>query len=388
MLARLPPHPNLVVLNRLVLDEANETQVVGFTTRYIPSKTLEAHQPPFKLKWLKQLMQTVDDLNLKQGIIHQDVIDRNLIIDPNTDSIVLMDFNVAYRVGIGITKHPGRAEEAKWAGRDDVKGVMLFLYEYITRDPALKAGCYDMSQVDETPLMDRAKWVKHPSVSLDAEVADFYSELMAWVRRRRAPGNQLAHYTEAPQPLEWPSIKEVVEKQGRRKSFQVRSQRRAGLPYLSWTRPSSSKLDPARRLLATGRYADEEKAAQKAMAKAIEASRHNPLRELPPVGRWSNDTAPIIPWEPGQIPWEIGKNVEASAKAETGEKVEAGAKGKAGAVPGPRVLRPRQKRKMEGEGDNEASVIAAPNRAVKEKKAPSTRGKKLGPRAAGRPRRS
>ncbi|KAK3302626.1 uncharacterized protein B0T15DRAFT_577693 [Chaetomium strumarium] len=387
MLARLPPHPNLVLLDRLVLDEAAMTQVVGFTMRYIPSKTLEAHRPPFKLKWLKQLMQIVDDLNLKHGIIHQDILDRNLIIDPDTDSIMLMDFNVAYRVGVGVTKRRGSAEEAEWAGRDDVKGVLVFLYEYITRDPALAAGFYDLSEVDERPLIDPAKWVKHPSVELD-EVAEFYFELMAWVRRRRAAGGggQLTHYTEAPEPLEWPSVKEL-EKQGRFTRYRVAARRSAELPYLSWRRPPSSKLDPAHRLLATGRYAgEEEEAAQKAMAKAIAVSRDNPLRKLPPIGRIvsSDDLPPIIiPEEPNHDQEEMGAscNVAGASTTKAGEKLEAGTtKAKSGAKvkvkaaatgPGPRVLRarPKGKRERDRDGDGQAGVVATPNsKAAKKRK--------------------
>jgi hypothetical protein len=398
MLARLPPHPNLVLLDRLVLDEAAMTQVVGFTMRYIPGKTLEAHRPRFKLKWLRQLMQTVDDLNLKHGIIHQDVVDRNLIIDPDTDSIMLMDFNVAHRAGVGPTKCRGTAEEAKWAGRDDVKGVLVFLYEYITRDPALtaQAGVYDLDKVDERPFIDPAKWVKHPSVELDDDVAEFYFELMAWVRRRRAAGgdddSQLTHYTEAPEPLEWPSVKEVQD-QGRCKPYPVAARRSAGLPYLSWRRPPASKLDRTRRLLATGRYAgEEEEAAQKAMARAIAASRDNPLRKLR-IGTSvsSDDVAPIIIPEEQDPDPEPDRNQEEGASATKANNNMADAKLKVEAAvvaaaaaggPGPRALRPRQKRKRErgGDGDGQADVVATPNKkAAKKKRVPGALGERLRP---------
>lgn len=42
-----------------------------------------------------------------------------------------------------------------------------------------------------------ARWIKHPSVKLDHSVADFYFELMTWVRKRRA-SKPLAHFTVAP----------------------------------------------------------------------------------------------------------------------------------------------------------------------------------------------
>jgi hypothetical protein len=240
------------------------SKVVGFTMRYIASDTLDKSRPPFKLKWLRQLMQTVDDLNLKHGIIHQDIADRNLLIDPTTDSIILIDFNDAYRVGLA--RRPGQPE-GKWDERDDVKGVLVFLYEYVTRDPSLAR--YWLHLVEEDDYKDPAKWIKHPDVELDNDVAEFYFELMAWVRRRRA-GKQIGHYTEAPQPIDWPH---PPAHRVERMEYVVGRQREAGLPYLDWKRPLKAKLDPTRRLLATGRYADEEAAAQTAWkAKAAAAT--------------------------------------------------------------------------------------------------------------------
>jgi hypothetical protein len=48
---------------------------------------------------------------------------------------------------------------------------LVFLYQYITRDPEL--GFYELHNVDEEPLKEPAKWVKHPDIELDHSVADF-----------------------------------------------------------------------------------------------------------------------------------------------------------------------------------------------------------------------
>ncbi len=88
---------------------------------------------------------------------------------------------------------------------------------------------------------------------------------MVWVRTRRA-SKKLSHYSEAPEPLSWPDLPSHVQYGG----DNVGSRRRAGRPYLDWRRPASSRLDPSRRLLATGRYADEEDAAQKAAREALD----------------------------------------------------------------------------------------------------------------------
>ncbi|KAG7293955.1 hypothetical protein NEMBOFW57_004016 [Staphylotrichum longicolle] len=288
MLARLPPHPNLVLLDRLVLDELSKSKVVGFTMRYVPNETLHSSKswPSFRLRWLRELMQVVDDLNLKYGIIHQDIAARNLIVDPESDSIVLFDFNYAYRVGV--SGNDVLSTEGEWKERDDVKGVLLFLYTLITQDPALGLE-YQVHLVNEEDFFDPAKWIKHPDVELDAPVADFYFELMAWARRRRAE-KQLTHYTQAPEHVDWPDVP-VEEKRTMNLSFSVAHRRELGLPYISWERPASSRVDPARRLLATGRYADEEAAAQKGSRRGspgeeAQASRQRSGRSGPRGCRW------------------------------------------------------------------------------------------------------
>ncbi|KAK3311370.1 uncharacterized protein B0T15DRAFT_72646 [Chaetomium strumarium] len=243
--ARLAPHPNMALLDRLVLDERGGSRVVGFTMRYIPSDSLGKARGRFKLKWLRQLMQAVDDLNLKHGIMHQDIADRNLLVDPETDAIVLIDFGEAYRIGM----------KGKWGERDDVKGVLVFLYAYITRDPALQF--YILHEVDEKECFNPAKWCKHPDVELDDDVAEFYFELMTWVRGRRA-GKQITRYTQAPEYFDWPPPPPEPHPD----DWDNEEYR------LEWLRPRSSKLDPTRRLLATGRYADDEAAAEKAAAAA------------------------------------------------------------------------------------------------------------------------
>lgn len=37
--------------------------------------------------------QLVDHLSLEMGIMHQDIAPRNLLVDPETDKIILIDFN-------------------------------------------------------------------------------------------------------------------------------------------------------------------------------------------------------------------------------------------------------------------------------------------------------
>jgi hypothetical protein len=79
IMARLPPHPFILPLDSLVLEELTQLGVVGFTTPLVQAPTLDKHMTePFKLRWLRELMGLVDELNLSFGLVHQDIAPRNL----------------------------------------------------------------------------------------------------------------------------------------------------------------------------------------------------------------------------------------------------------------------------------------------------------------------
>ncbi|KAG7285179.1 hypothetical protein NEMBOFW57_009800 [Staphylotrichum longicolle] len=357
ILARLPQHPHLALLDRIVLDELTASRVVGFTIKYVAGETLDKSESGglFKLKWLKQLLRTVDDLNLKHGITHQDIARRNLIVDPATDDLVLIDFNVSCRVGT--VRQGEKNPEGKWGERDDVKGVLVCVYDIITRDPSLKDTgqppfyAYMLQQLNEKDFLEPAKWIKHPDVQLDHGVAEFYFVLMDWVRKRRA-GRELAHYTEASKHLEWPPppLQRTVHR--------AAEERAAGRPILEWQRPLWSKLDPKRRLLATGRYADEEPPAPAAVTNAAGKSSRDDANAGPvPIGGDNPDkTAPGKP--PTKIPAvSNGAQPDSAASPAAADH----GTGSAELDKGSRKLRPRQatpikRKKQEGDAFGAATA--------------------------------
>ncbi|OBT72659.1 hypothetical protein VF21_08570 [Pseudogymnoascus sp. 05NY08] len=112
----LPKHPNLLPFDRVVLSDA---------------------------KPRVQLLDVVDYLNLDLGIVHQDIAPRNLLVDPETDNLLLFDFDRAARIG----------QPSCFPERNDVNGVIFTLW----------------------PLKRK----------LDCEDGEFRKLLDEWVRRRK-----------------------------------------------------------------------------------------------------------------------------------------------------------------------------------------------------------
>ncbi|KAI1362624.1 hypothetical protein F5Y08DRAFT_355205 [Xylaria arbuscula] len=224
---RLPSHPNIVPFDRLVLDEIHG-HIVGFTSFYIPGGTLSGNKSRmFKLKWLQQLTCVIDDLNFRYGIAHQDVAARNLLVSPETDAIMLFDFNYSGRIGgIGYDKD-----------RNDVKGVIFTLYEIITRDTHFREIPYDQ----QNPIdLERLEWRREEKqVSIYTEAPEYID----WPEFPKPPAREQAFLDVCGHPI---TVKGVVVVDMRR------DLREQGIKVLNWERPAQNKLENGNQVLANG----------------------------------------------------------------------------------------------------------------------------------------
>jgi serine/threonine protein kinase len=177
LLKSLPSHPNLIPLDRIVLDDPH-SHILGITTPYVSGGTLEEDpQRVFRLSWLHQLTSVVDYLNLELGIVHQDIAARNILIDrepsgSGTERLRLFDFDYGARIGLS-----GCIPE-----RNDVKGVTFTLYEIITRDHSYRMVPH--SEQNPETVLNLEDWpVKR---NLDSDISAYREHLNAWVKQRKA----------------------------------------------------------------------------------------------------------------------------------------------------------------------------------------------------------
>lgn len=189
LIKSLPPHQNIVPFDRIVLEDV-ESRVIGFTTKYISGGTLDNSKLPFRFEWLQQLTQLVDFLNLDLGIMHQDIAPRNLLIDPETQNILLFDFDWV-------------ACEKKnlLDGRGDVAGVVFTLYEFITGDRSFTNIPHWERNVET--VQNISEWICNRE--LDSDVSTFRNFLNEWVTARRS-GDDMQRYLNAPNRLQWPDL--------------------------------------------------------------------------------------------------------------------------------------------------------------------------------------
>ncbi|KID86612.1 Protein kinase-like domain protein [Metarhizium guizhouense ARSEF 977] len=192
---RLPRHPNLVPFDRVVTDEL-EGRVVGFTNNDISGGSLEENRSRvFRLKWLQQLTNLADDLNLCFGISHEDIAPRNLVINDSTDCMMLFDFNFAARINCSSRlEDEGYVEE-----RNDVKWVELTMYEIITRDDSLRRVPHEDQHEDNLPR----DWVKHVHVQLGHAFADYQLLLQDWKVRRLSKDTHDGLGNKLPEIINW-----------------------------------------------------------------------------------------------------------------------------------------------------------------------------------------
>jgi hypothetical protein len=167
----LPRHPNIVPVDRVVISDA-ESRLLGFTTPYIPNGTIgENKDRIFKLAWFQQLLDVVDYLNFDLGIMHQDIAPRNLLVDPETDNLLLFDFDRAARIG----------QPSCFPERNDVNGVIFTLYEIVSQDDHFRRVEHREQDPDAVLILE--SWPL--KCKLDCEVGEFRKLLDEWVRRRK-----------------------------------------------------------------------------------------------------------------------------------------------------------------------------------------------------------
>lgn len=205
-------------MDRVVVEKlCGQEYVVGFTTRYIAGGSLDitdnaGDRRVFKLKWLKQLIRVVDDLNYKYGIQHQDIAPRNLVVHQATDQIMLIDFSVSARIGaVNDPDNDPYRGDIYLENRNDLEGVIYTLYEIITRDQQF--CLIESREQHASSVLNMEDWVKHSDVRLDKPVARYRAVLDTWVLKRKERGN-LKVFTDAPNYINWPRIPQASKQDG------------------------------------------------------------------------------------------------------------------------------------------------------------------------------
>ena len=191
VMAALPRHELIVPFGHVVLDDV-EPRILGFTLPFIAGGTLDNNTTrPFRFAWLQQLTSVVDDLNLKFGIVHQDIAGRNLAVDPVTEKIQLFDFGIAAKIGT--------TEALPY--RNDVDAVIFTVYEILTLDGHFRSNPHDYPDVNAVEKM--AEWdVKIPIEAGVGGIKKIRNFLAEWAEGRRSKANNGP--VTAPSQLDWP----------------------------------------------------------------------------------------------------------------------------------------------------------------------------------------
>ncbi|KAI9727877.1 MAG: hypothetical protein M1834_007923 [Cirrosporium novae-zelandiae] len=195
----LKGHSSFVPFQQAIIDEV-EPRLLGFTTLFMPAGTLQDNETiPFHFHWLHQLTSAVDDLNLRFGIMHRDIVPRNVAIDLGktkraVPNLKIFDFNIAHQIGV-------LPEENSL---DDIDGVVLTVYEALTRD----TRCQDIT--DKKPFIKEieglTRWKSKASIEYGfGGVAGYRRFLSKWAINRRNI-RRITHYSQATEPIDWPKF--------------------------------------------------------------------------------------------------------------------------------------------------------------------------------------
>ncbi|KAM7210613.1 hypothetical protein V8F06_014003 [Rhypophila decipiens] len=312
IISRTMPHAHRNPISHLVVDETDPSpspRVVGYTQPFVPGgdllQTMDSR--PLKLKWIKQLFNVMDDLHLRYGVVHNDLRPPNMLVDPATDNLLLIDFEFAVKIGIpDWTEQETRDQTSDLlmacdvhltTVQDDMWRIVRLVHYLVT------GGNAEVGKIMKGP------WVKErPQIELDSPIEQYHEALVDWLHQRKHSDMKITKYSQASEPLDYPDYMALPagvtthRRSGKPddttavhwpmptspggsllEGFPLGFSRchplhmgqiipidatsgvdflryravQAGNSVLGWERPSTAHLDPMRRLLASGRYAEE-----------------------------------------------------------------------------------------------------------------------------------
>jgi Protein tyrosine and serine/threonine kinase len=235
-------HPSVVPFEKFVVDDKDHW-LIGYTTKFIPGGTLEENYSftHFRLSWLIQMMELVDDINLKYGIMHRDIAARNFLIDPQTQRLLLFDFNNCMQIG-DVT-----VNQDSW-GPPDVDGVIFTIYELLTSDKSFRNGMAFWRH-EVGPIEEMVEWPLKATLEPGLDISTIRRHLDMWVKERRTT-RSINHSSEATNPAKWPKMPRDFqdytyfcdEDQETKPVYTPGHARMGGVNYVDWSRPAYQKV--------------------------------------------------------------------------------------------------------------------------------------------------
>lgn len=177
LIRRLQACRHVVPFHNFVIDDV-EPRFLGYTSKFISGGSLLETRRPFRKDWLLQLMKFVDDLNLMYGVVHQDIAPRNILLDPATDNLYVIDFGLAEFIG----------SDREYKPRNDIDGVIYTLYEILTHDETFRddVNPEDYRVEDITSLQE---WPLQSELEPGLDVPTLRSMVMEWAESRSRRGS-------------------------------------------------------------------------------------------------------------------------------------------------------------------------------------------------------
>ncbi len=165
-----------------VVTEGDSLCVVGFTTHYIPGRSLLDYNLSFRFSWLDDITKAIDHLNFVLGVIHNDVAAHNILIDSRTDTPKIIDFDRSFTRST--TGYDVFCEKSgalmKLSEETDTVSVICAIYEALTKDRS--HGSHDSSKIEEMPSWAPIMPIEEVEGGIDA----YIEHLNKWVHKRRS----------------------------------------------------------------------------------------------------------------------------------------------------------------------------------------------------------
>lgn len=235
-------HPSIFSFENFVVDDTDH-RLVGWTSKFIPGGTLDDNHSftYFRLSWLIQMTELIDNINLKYGIMHRDIAARNFLIDPQTQRLLLFDFNNCMQIG-------DLSKNSDYYGPPDVDGVIFTVYELLTFDKSFR-NCKAYWEHEVSLIEEMVEWPLRATLEPGLDISTIRRHMNMWVNERRTL-RSIKHFSEATDPISLPRMPEEADRpmyfdeedQRMEKVCTQGHARMGGVHYVDWMRPPFQKV--------------------------------------------------------------------------------------------------------------------------------------------------
>ncbi|EFE39474.1 hypothetical protein TRV_05871 [Trichophyton verrucosum HKI 0517] len=159
----LQGNEHFVPFHRIIIDDVTEN-ILGFTYKCLSGTRLYDYDGVFNFCWLKQMTDAADELNLRYGVLHNDICPHTFLIDHDKNEVKLYCFGLIIKIG-----------KQTMVPLADVNSLIVWVYQFLTGDRQFLDRLLHQESVSK--IEDMGEWKLQRPIEDGFDISDYRKHL-------------------------------------------------------------------------------------------------------------------------------------------------------------------------------------------------------------------